>query len=183
MARVKLIGTCAAAVLMGALTQIPTEPAAPGEHRLSERGYAVLIGLESCRTEPYKCSANRWTNGVGNTNNVNPNKKIDEVQAAKDLKNNVAKFEKAVNSSVKVQIKQPVFDAMVIFSFNVGVGAFKSSTALRELNRGHIANACRWLLPWNKITVYENGKATKAVSAGLKVRRRKEYDLCMEGAK
>lgn len=184
MEKTKLIGTCAAALLMAALGDIiESQPAPPpGKHQLSKQGYELLIDLESCRLDPYKCSAHRWTNGVGNTNGVTPGQRITEQQAAAQLQKNVTSFEKVVNQSVKVQIKQPVFDAMVVFSFNVGASAFKSSTALRELNRGHIARACKWLLPWNKIVSYKNGKKIVNVSPGLTNRRKKEYALCMKGA-
>ncbi len=184
MNKTKLIGTCTAAVLMAAIGDIvetTEQNSPPGVMHLSQSGYEVLVNLESCRLDPYQCEAKRWTNGVGNTNNVNPNESITEEQAARDLVRNVYSFETLVNKSVNVHIKQPTFDAMVIFSFNVGASAFKSSTALRELNRGRIAWACKWLLPWNKITVYKNGKAQKIVSAGLKKRREREYKLCMKG--
>lgn len=42
-----------------------------------------------------------------------------------------------VNTAVKVPLKQEQFDALVSFVFNVGEGAFRSSTLLRKLNAGH----------------------------------------------
>lgn len=181
--KTKMIGTCAAALLMAALGEIiENQPApTPGNHHLSQHGYELLIGLESCRLDPYKCSAARLTNGIGNTNNVIPGERITEEQAAQQLNANVMKFENIINQAVTVPIKQPVFDAMVIFSFNVGGNAFKSSTALRELNKGHIERACKWILPWNKITSYQNGKKVVRISAGLVERRRREYELCLQG--
>lgn len=181
MRKTKMIGTCVAALLMSALSLLPDEPTEPGEMRLSQDGYELLLNVESCRLKPYQCSANRWTNGVGNTNDVDPNKEITEEQAAIQLKKNVAMFERAVNESVTVELPQPIFDAMVIFSFNIGVAGFKSSTALKKLNKNDFDAACRWILPWNKITVYENGVAKKVVDDGLKNRRFKEYTLCMKG--
>ncbi len=106
---------------------------------------------------------------------------ITEKQAAIDLKNNVGHFETSVNKLTTKQLPQNVFDAMVIFSFNVGAGAFKSSTALKKLNEGDFKSACEWILPWDKITVIENGKSKKVVSEGLKNRREAEYKLCMKG--
>lgn len=181
MRKVKMIGTCVAGLLMSALAMLPSEPTKPGEMRLSTEGYEILLNLESCRLKPYQCSANRWTNGVGNTENVDPNKEITEEQAAIQLKKNVAKFETAVNNQLDEEIPQPIFDAMVIFSFNIGIGGFESSTALKNLKAGEFSEACRWILPWNKITVIENGVAKKVVSEGLKNRRFQEYTLCMKG--
>ena len=44
--------------------------------------------------------------------------------------------EQAVNNGVKVALNQNQFDALVSFTFNVGVGAFTSSTLLKVLNQG-----------------------------------------------
>lgn len=177
-----MIGTCVAGLLLSALAVIPDAPTKPGDMRLSQAGYELLLDYESCRLEPYKCSANKWTDGVGNTVGVKPGEKITEREAAEDLKSNVARFERAVNQAVKINIPQPVFDAFVVFSFNVGVGGFQSSTALKQLNSGNIPLACEWLLPWNKITVInERGEKVKVVSPGLDNRRRAEYAMCMQG--
>lgn len=60
--------------------------------------------------------------------------------AAEDLlRKDVNKFEKAVNESVNIILNQNQFDALLSFTYNVGISAFKSSTLLKKIN----ANASR----------------------------------------
>ena len=65
---------------------------------------------------------------------------LSESQAEEVLKNDVAGFVSCVHNNVKVPITQNMFDAMVSFSFNVGCGAFSSSSLLRELNAGTLTD-------------------------------------------
>ena len=44
--------------------------------------------------------------------------------------------ELVVNSNVKVKLTQSQYNALVSFTFNVGVGAFRNSTLLKLLNAG-----------------------------------------------
>ncbi|MCC8409925.1 lysozyme [Mucilaginibacter sp. UR6-1] len=46
----------------------------------------------------------------------------------------VQSFEDAVSKAVKININQHQFNALVSFSFNVGIQAFKSSTLLKKIN-------------------------------------------------
>lgn len=68
---------------------------------------------------------------------------------------------------------QPVYDALVSFSFNVGTGAACRSTLVSYLNRHQWWQACDQLTRW----VFVNGK----VSAGLERRRQAERKLCLSG--
>ncbi len=43
----------------------------------------------------------------------------------------------AVNNLVTVSLSQNQFDALIDFTFNVGIGGFGKSTLLRELNTGN----------------------------------------------
>jgi GH24 family phage-related lysozyme (muramidase) len=77
-------------------------------------------------------------------------------------------YEKAVNESVTTVLTQNQFDALVSFTFNVGIGALKSSTLLKKVNAAprnpkEIEAA---FLVWNK----SGGK----VVAGLTRRRQAE---------
>jgi len=60
--------------------------------------------------------------------------------------------------------------AMLSLTYNIGVGAFKSSTVLRDFNSGDIAGAADAFMMWDKATV--NGQLV--VVDGLKNRRTQE---------
>ncbi len=112
-----------------------------------------------------------WTIGYGQTGSyygkrVRRGMTTTKAEAHTWLRDHSIKtYEDAVTQAVKVPINQNQFDALVSFSYNVGVGALKQSTTLRKLNAGDYAGAADALTMWTKC----NGK----VLAGL-VRRRKE---------
>lgn len=56
----------------------------------------------------------------------------------------------AVTKLVKTPLTQSMFDALVSFAYNVGVGALSDSTLLRMLNAGNYEAAGQQLLVWNK---------------------------------
>jgi lysozyme len=70
---------------------------------------------------------------------------------------------------------QAQFDALVSFSFNVGLGNLQSSTLRMKYNRGDIEGAADEFLKWNKA----GGK----VLNGLVKRRQDERNLFLGGAK
>jgi len=78
--------------------------------------------------------------------------------------------EHAVNVGVTVEITQNQFDALVSFTFNMGGGAFASSTLLKKLNAGDVVGAADEILRWNKTMI--NG--VKTVHPGLTRRRQQE---------
>lgn len=68
--------------------------------------------------------------------------------------------------------------AAVSMAYNVGVGAWCSSSARRLINAGQIRAGCDALLAWNKARV--NG-ALRPVK-GLTLRRQRERALCLKDA-
>jgi len=71
--------------------------------------------------------------------------------------------------NVTVKLNQNQFDALVLFTFNVGIGYFKHSTALKELNKGNYKKVPFELKRWNQ----SGGK----VMRGLINRRNKEIQI------
>lgn len=70
---------------------------------------------------------------------------------AYDLKiQDMVRFEQSVNSSVKVELKQHQYDALVSFAYNVGVAAFQGSTLLKKLNAGQYSEVPAELSKWVK---------------------------------
>jgi lysozyme len=82
------------------------------------------------------------------------------------LKHVVDNFSVAVEVDIKIEVTQNQFDAMVSLAYNIGLGAFKNSTLLRQLNRGNFVGASQEFLRWNK----SNGKPL----LGLTRRRERE---------
>lgn len=109
------------------------------------------------------------TIGYGTTKNVKVGQVITESEAVELLKEDVSSFVKGVNSCVTVPLNQNQFDALVSFSYNVGLGNLKSSTLLKKLNNKDYAGAAEQFLLWNKSA----GK----VLQGLVNRRKKEKEL------
>lgn len=65
------------------------------------------------------------------------------------------------------------YEAFLSFTYNVGVGAFCSSTLVKKLNAGDLVGACNELSRW----VYADGKYVQ----GLANRRADEKALCLKG--
>ena len=137
--------------------------------KTSQRGIDLIKKFEGCILKSYKCPFGVWTIGYGHTSGVKKGQVITKNQAEKYLKEDLKKFEKGVSSYVKVSLNQNQFDALVSFSYNVGLGAFKNSTLLRYLNKRDYSGASKELLKWNK----SNGK----VLNGLVKRRAEERKL------
>jgi lysozyme len=141
---------------------------------------------EGVRLRPYRCPALLWTVGVGHV--INPNHirvKLDERKGlsipdgwdrvlsmaevddilAKDL----ATFERGVLRLCPEGLTQGRFDALVSFSFNVGLGNLQRSTIRMKHNRGDFDGAAEGFMAWTKA----GGKELP----GLVKRRKHERDL------
>ena len=106
-----------------------------GKQTLSTEGLKLLTRLEGNVLTAYRCEAGVLTIGVGHTGaDVTEGMVITEEESLTLLKKDVVKFERAVNKYFSVTIPQNKFDALVIFSFNVGIGNFSNSTLLRVIN-------------------------------------------------
>ena len=113
-------------------------------------GQALTKSFEGCKLVPYRDSAGVWTDGWGNTHGVIPNgPAITQAKADADLDKNLANAVYAVNHYVAITLRQPEFNALVDFVFNVGAGNFASSTLLRRLNCGDLAGAATEFERWD----------------------------------
>ena len=138
---------------------------------LSKSGKDSLIEREGERLDAYLDSAGIWTIGVGHTAPwINEASSITSEKSRHLFDLDIGWAETAVTNSVTVGITQDQFDALVSFTFNVGQGAFKSSTLLKELNKGNHEAVPTQMMRWNKITV--DGK--KRSERGLTNRRLSE---------
>ena len=133
--------------------------------KVSPKAIEMVKHHEGVRFRPYRCPARLHTVGVGHVMYPEQGKlKIedrdgfplrpednrvwtkDEVDAI--LKADLARFEKGVATYCTVPLTQGMFDALVSFSFNVGLGTLQRSTLRSKLNRGDKAGAADELLKY-----------------------------------
>lgn len=148
---------------------LPKNEPAPPKLSISDAGINFIKRWEGFRSRAYLCPANVLTIGYGHTKTVVPNQTITEYQGEQLLKQDLVRFEKAVNNLVTVPINQRQFDALVSFSFNCGVSALNRSTLLRRLNRGDYSGSANEFRKW----VHGGGKKLP----GLVSRRREEKKM------
>jgi lysozyme len=152
--------------------------------KISENGKKLLAEWEGFETQVYKDVAGLPTIGVGHllTQDERSSGKIEitgqavrysngitEQQVYDLLDQDLDRFEETVNQRVKVPLEQNQFDALVSFSFNVGVGAFSDSTLLKRLNARDHAEVPNQLRRW----VRSGGQVVR----GLVNRRELEIQL------
>jgi lysozyme len=141
-----------------------------------------LKGFESCRLKAYRDSAGVCTIGYGHTGpNVRMGGTISQDEADALLTTDLQRFEAAVEHSVKVPLTDYQFGALVCFAYNVGVGAFQSSTLLKKLNAGDYAAVPTELMKWTKAAV-PGHKGARRELPGLVNRRSAEAGLWAKGS-
>jgi len=129
--------------------------------KTSQQGLDLLIAREGKRNDAYLDSVGVWTIGVGHTGpEVHAGLHWTDDQVADALRADLDRFEAAVNTATAA-LTQHQFDALVSFAFNVGVGAFTSSTLLKNINAKLFDEAetqfDRWHIP-PEITRRRNGE-------------------------
>lgn len=143
-----------------------------GNVKTSQDGLELIGNAEGCRRDPYKCPADVWTDGIGNTHGVTGVRKSDE-QIAADWERNILEAEQCVTRyAAGGRLSQGAFDSAVSITFNAGCPTMQKSTMFRLFRQGQAAAACEQFPRW----VYANGKKLP----GLVIRRDKERALCLE---
>ena len=140
--------------------------------KCSQEGLALIKKFEGCKLKAYKCSAGVWTIGYGHTAGVKEGDVISQPEADKLLEEDIAKFEDYVNDNVIVELNEGQFDALVAWTFNLGVGNLRQSTMLKKLNESDYGSVPFEMRRWNKA----GGKTLDGL-----IRRRKAESLLFEG--
>ena len=143
----------------------------------SSVGLNLIKGFEGKRTVSYDDGVGVWTIGYGtikypNGVQVKKGDTCTEQQAEDYLRNDLEKFETAVNKLVKVPLTQNQFDALASFIYNLGETNLANSTLLKKLNKRDYQGAADQFLVWNKA----GGKVMK----GLVRRREAERSLFLK---
>jgi lysozyme len=141
--------------------------------KVSDKLIQMLKHHEGVRSKPYRCPAGLWTVGVGHLigdgkslpeswNKIFTQEEIDGI-----LKRDLNRFELGVCKMLpNVRLRQCEFDALVSFSFNLGLGTFQRSTIRQALIRGDKEAAMESLMKYCRA----GGKVLR----GLENRRKDE---------
>jgi len=132
---------------------------------VSDKAIKMIVHHEGLRLKPYRCPAKLWTIGVGHVLypeqgklSINErdgfalkqedNRTFTQEEVSNILKADLKRFEQEVDRFITTQLSQGMFDALVSFSFNVGLGTLQRSTLRQKLNRGDKEGAAEELLKY-----------------------------------
>lgn len=138
---------------------------------------ATLVGTvamwEGTEYVPYRDIVGVLTVCQGYTGpGIVPGKVYSKAECDQLLVQELSHHGQGVLKCTKVPLNQNQYDALVSFTYNVGVGAYCGSTLVRKLNQGDYTGACNELRRW----VYAGGKRVQ----GLANRREAERSLCLK---
>lgn len=158
---------------------------------ISKRALDMIKHHEGVRLKPYRCPARLWTVGVGHVivpdhakvpfedrlklkvpkdwDRTLTNEEVDAI-----LQNDLKRFEAGVRRLCPNGLTQPRLDALVSFSFNVGLGNLQKSSIRMRHNRGDYEGAAEEFMKWTK--------AAGKVLPGLVKRRTDERALYVSPA-
>ena len=159
--------------------------------KTSPEAIKMIKHHEGVRVKPYRCPAGLHTIGVGHVLYPEQAKlpmaerlkmpiqiehfrifSMEEVDAF--LAQDLARFERGVARYCPPALaSQGIFDALVSFSFNVGLGNLQRSGLRMKTNRGEFIDAADEFLKWTK--------AAGKVLPGLVNRRNDERALYLSG--
>lgn len=143
---------------------------------VSKNGIDLIKKFEGYSSKSYQDSVGVWTIGYGCTmwsdgKKVKEGQVIDLTAAEKLLQWEVEQKTKAITALLAgVPINQNQLDAVISFTYNLGVGAFTRSTLLKKIKANPADPAIRdEFMKWNK--------AGGVVLKGLTRRREAEANL------
>jgi len=141
--------------------------------------FNLIKKFEGLELTSYPDTGGIWTIGFGSTINkdtgqaIKQGDKINVATAERWLKQDIAEREKKIKGLIKVPVTANMKAALVSLAYNIGTGAFASSTLLRLLNSGADKKmVADQFLKWNKV----QGKEVK----GLTNRRKLERELFLK---
>jgi GH24 family phage-related lysozyme (muramidase) len=143
--------------------------------QISQVGIDLIKKFEGCSLRAYKPvkSELHFTIGYGHYGpDVKEGEIITQAKADALLKKDLQRFVDGVNKWVKVKLNQNQFDALVSFSFNLGLGNLSTSTLLEYVNHNDFERAANEFDKWIK--------AGGVVLAGLVKRRKEEKELFLK---
>jgi lysozyme len=135
--------------------------------KVSDSCIRMLKHHEGVRYRPYRCPAVIWTVGVGHVIDQSHiavpvaerkslpipdgwDRTLTEGEVNEILAADLRRFERGVLRLCPAGLTQPRFDALVSFSFNVGLGNLQRSSIRMRHNRGDFAGAAEAFMMWTK---------------------------------
>jgi len=145
--------------------------------KTSPNGLQLIRKYEGYKSTPYRCPAGLYTVGYGHVignglqlpDEWNRTLSLGEINEL--LRTDLARFERGVLRYCPVYLTQSQFDALVSFSFNLGLGVLQRSTLRQKILRKDGEGAAKEILRYDKV----GGRPLK----GLTRRRQAEYNLFM----
>lgn len=123
--------------------------------------------FEGLRLTAYQDQGGVWTVGYGATGSEIVQGTVwTQAQADADLSLRVAHLEMQLLRLITVDLTQAQLTALTSLAYNIGIGAFGSSSCLAALNAGKAAEAADDILKWHFVGHTDN--------AGLRMRRAAE---------
>ena len=110
---------------------------------------------EGCKLKAYQDVAGIWTVGYGLTSRagfieVGPNTTLTQEEADWYLERVVSDFAEKIKPMITAPITENQFGAFVSLAYNIGVGAFQKSSALRRFNAGNLTKVPDAMRMWRK---------------------------------
>lgn len=137
---------------------------------LSSKGENLIKGFESLRLTAYQDQKGIWTCGWGHTGaDVVAGTTCTPEQAEQWFLEDTQAAVNGVDTSITTNVNQNQFDALVSFTFNVGVGAEAHSTMVKLINARNFTGAAAEFPKWDHVNGVPN--------AGLLRRRQAEQQL------
>lgn len=172
--RLSMLGASSVIAVSGAYLVAPWEGS-------SNQAYKDMVGV------PTLCHG--YTVGV-KMGDYKTDEECEEI-LAKELTH----FNSEMKKSVKVELPEHMEIAYTSLVWNIGIGAWNSSTLLKKLNNKEYDEACKQILRWNKVTVspmqasayQKRGEVCTQLPSGnfsctvkgLTNRRTDEYKVCI----
>ena len=119
---------------------------------INDKGLAVLKGEELLRLKAYKpLPTDRWTIGFGHAgSDVYEGMVITREDADELLERDLQWAEECVDEALpEPLISDDIFAALVLFTFNVGCQAFKTSHLLQYMQAGDPGKALDEFIKWH----------------------------------
>lgn len=106
--------------------------------KISQRGLDLIKQFEGFSPIPYTCPGGKLTIGFGHVMREGETFEtpMTQRQAEKLLKRDLEWVKSVIERTVTVPLSTYQFDALASFIFNIGSGAWETSTLLKKLNEG-----------------------------------------------